>query len=80
MHYLTLLKCFQAGLKSKVYPLTVDEYEPDTFEAVKHRINQRFTNGGSKLVKIDLSDTDQVIISNTKVMYKHFVQCVLYFT
>ncbi|XP_028173146.1 ATPase H(+)-transporting accessory protein 2 [Ostrinia nubilalis] len=49
-----------AGLKSKVYPLTVDEYEPDTFEAVKHRINQRFTNGGNKLVKIDLSDTDQL--------------------
>ncbi|KAL0832059.1 hypothetical protein ABMA28_001549 [Loxostege sticticalis] len=48
------------GLKSKVYPLKVDEYEPDTFEAVRHRINQRFTNGGNKLVKIDLSDIDQL--------------------
>ncbi|CAG9787251.1 unnamed protein product [Diatraea saccharalis] len=47
--------------KSKVYPLTVDEYEPDTFEAVEHRIKQHFTNGGNKLVKIDLSDIDQLI-------------------
>ncbi|CAH0399151.1 unnamed protein product [Chilo suppressalis] len=52
--------------KSKIYPLSVDEYEPDTFEAVEHRIKQHFTNGGNKLVKIDLSDIDQ-LISRTDV-------------
>ncbi|KAJ8724462.1 hypothetical protein PYW08_015936 [Mythimna loreyi] len=45
-----------SGLKSKSYPLLVDEYEPDTYEAVKHRIKQRFTSGGNKLVNIKLSN------------------------
>ncbi|KAJ0177776.1 hypothetical protein K1T71_006649 [Dendrolimus kikuchii] len=53
-----------AGLKSKNFPLIVDEYEPDTYEAVKHRIGQRFTNGGSKLVNINLSDPDELVASS----------------
>ncbi|XP_028030178.1 renin receptor [Bombyx mandarina] len=50
-----------ADFKSKKYPLVVDEYEPDTFDVLKHRINQRFTNGGNKLVNINLSDSDQLL-------------------
>ncbi|XP_072929215.1 ATPase H(+)-transporting accessory protein 2 [Epargyreus clarus] len=42
--------------KIKTFPLTVDEYEPDTYDALKHRIKQRFTNGGNKLVNIRLSE------------------------
>lgn len=50
----------QAGLKSHAFPLVVDEYEPDTFEAIQHRIKQRFSNGGNKLVKVKLSDPNEV--------------------
>ncbi|CAG4945444.1 unnamed protein product [Colias eurytheme] len=50
-----------AGLKAKSYPLTVDEYEPDTYDAVTHRIKQHFTNGGNKLVNIRLSEPDDLI-------------------
>ncbi|KAM3966897.1 ATPase H(+)-transporting accessory protein 2 [Aphomia sociella] len=49
-----------AWLKSQDFPLTVDEYEPDTYRAVKHRIEQRFTNGGNKLVQINLSDKNEL--------------------
>ncbi|XP_049870787.1 ATPase H(+)-transporting accessory protein 2-like [Pectinophora gossypiella] len=42
--------------KTRTYPLSVDEYEPDTFESVKDRIHQRFSTD-SKLVNIRLSDT-----------------------
>ncbi|XP_035441334.1 ATPase H(+)-transporting accessory protein 2 [Spodoptera frugiperda] len=49
-----------AGLKTKTYPLIVDEYEPDTFQGVKHRIKQRFTNGGNKIVNIRLTDVDEL--------------------
>nr|XP_021195614.2 ATPase H(+)-transporting accessory protein 2 [Helicoverpa armigera] len=45
-----------AGTDMKTYPLIVDEYEPDTFRGVKHRINTRFSNGGNKIVHIKLSD------------------------
>lgn len=38
----------------------MDEYEPDTYDAIKHRINQRFTNGGNKLINIRLSEPDDV--------------------
>ncbi|CAH2240665.1 jg220 [Pararge aegeria aegeria] len=48
------------GLKTKDFPLTVDEYEPDTYDAVRHRIKQRFTNGGNNLVNIRLSDPDDL--------------------
>lgn len=51
---------FKAGLKGKNFPLVVDEYEPDTYDAIKHRINQRFTNGGNKLINIRLSEPDDV--------------------
>ncbi|XP_026485551.1 ATPase H(+)-transporting accessory protein 2 isoform X2 [Vanessa tameamea] len=50
-----------AGLKGKNFPLIVDEYEPDTYDAIEHRINQRFTNGGNKLVKIKLSEPDDLL-------------------
>lgn len=50
-----------AGLKSKNFPLIVDEYEPDTYDAVRHRIRQRFTSGGNKLVNIRLSEPDDLI-------------------
>ncbi|KAJ8718998.1 hypothetical protein PYW07_016554 [Mythimna separata] len=68
-----------SGLKSKTYPLTVDEYEPDTFGAVKHRIKQRFTNGGNKLVNIKLSNRyelesdvfGEVTYPKTKPALKH---------
>ncbi|XP_059053550.1 ATPase H(+)-transporting accessory protein 2 [Achroia grisella] len=49
-----------AGLKTQDFPLTVDEYEPDTYKAVKHRIEQRFTNGGNKLVQINLSEVNEL--------------------
>ncbi|XP_034828432.1 ATPase H(+)-transporting accessory protein 2 isoform X2 [Maniola hyperantus] len=49
-----------AGLKTKKFPLIVDEYEPDTYDAVRHRIKQRFTNGGNNLVNIRLSDPDDL--------------------
>ncbi|CAH0723779.1 unnamed protein product, partial [Brenthis ino] len=52
------------GLKSINFPLTVDEYEPDTYDAVRHRIKQRFTNGGNKLVNIRLSNPDDLISSS----------------
>lgn len=48
------------GLKTQDFPLTVDEYEPDTYKAVKHRIEQRFTNGGNKLVQINLSEKNEL--------------------
>lgn len=50
-----------AGLKGKNFPLVVDEYEPDTYDAIKHRINQRFTNGGNKLINIRLSEPDDLL-------------------
>ncbi|CAF4821867.1 unnamed protein product [Pieris macdunnoughi] len=50
-----------AGLKAKTYPLIVDEYEPDTYDSVAHRIKQHFTNGGNKLVNIRLSEPDDLI-------------------
>lgn len=66
---------FKVGSKAKVFPLIVDEYEPDTFEAVNHRIKQRFSNGGNKLVQIDLSNTDQVIsIFTIYHFYKYLIQ------
>ncbi|XP_063635290.1 ATPase H(+)-transporting accessory protein 2 [Cydia splendana] len=46
--------------KSNAFPLTVDEYEPDTFEVVRHRIQQRFSNGRSRLLKIKLTDVNQL--------------------
>ncbi|XP_023934907.1 ATPase H(+)-transporting accessory protein 2 [Bicyclus anynana] len=48
------------GLKTKEFPLIVDEYEPDTFAALRHRIKQRFTNSANKLVNIRLSDPDDL--------------------
>uniref|UniRef100_A0A2A4JVN8 Renin receptor n=1 Tax=Heliothis virescens TaxID=7102 RepID=A0A2A4JVN8_HELVI len=42
--------------KIQTYPLIVDEYEPDTYRGVKHRINTRFSHGGNKIVNIKLSD------------------------
>ncbi|XP_037296853.1 ATPase H(+)-transporting accessory protein 2-like [Manduca sexta] len=49
-----------AGLKSKTFPLTVDEYEPDTYDELKHRIKQRFTNGGNKLVNFNLNNPEDL--------------------
>ncbi|XP_021195486.2 ATPase H(+)-transporting accessory protein 2 [Helicoverpa armigera] len=49
-----------AGLKSKTYPLIVNEYEPDTFQGVKHRIKQRFTNGGNKIANVKLYDSNEL--------------------
>lgn len=61
LQYFTILTYYlQSGMKSKTYPLIVDEYEPNTFEAVKHRIKQRFTSGGNKLVNIKLSNRFEV--------------------
>ncbi|CAG4970848.1 unnamed protein product [Parnassius apollo] len=45
-----------AGLKAKTYPIVVDEYEPDTYEAMQHRIKQRFTNGGNVVTNVKLSE------------------------
>ncbi|KPJ19400.1 hypothetical protein RR48_11027 [Papilio machaon] len=42
--------------KARNYPLVVDEYEPDTFKVIKHRIEQRFSNGGNTLISIQLSN------------------------
>ncbi|XP_013139745.1 PREDICTED: renin receptor [Papilio polytes] len=42
--------------KGRNYPLVVDEYEPDTFNVIKHRIEQRFSNGGNILTNIQLSN------------------------
>ncbi|KPI99933.1 Renin receptor [Papilio xuthus] len=42
--------------KARNYPLVVDEYEPDTFKVIKHRIEQRFSNGGNTLTNIQLSN------------------------
>ncbi|GBP05505.1 hypothetical protein EVAR_3014_1 [Eumeta japonica] len=50
----------EAELKAHSYPLLIDEYEPDTFDAVKHRIQQRYSNGGNKLVNIKLSDLNEI--------------------
>lgn len=47
---------FQAALKAKTYPMVVDEYDPDTYDSVKHRIKQRFTNRKNKLLNVKLSD------------------------
>ncbi|VVC97751.1 unnamed protein product [Leptidea sinapis] len=49
-----------AGLKAVSYGLTVDEYEPETFFAISHRIKQRFTNGQNRLVNIKLSEPDDL--------------------
>ncbi|XP_041968463.1 ATPase H(+)-transporting accessory protein 2 [Aricia agestis] len=49
------------GMKAKNYPLVVDEYVPDTYEALEHRINQRFNNRGNKLVNAKLSDPEDLI-------------------
>lgn len=56
-----LLCSIQAGLKSKNFPLIVNEYEPNTYNKVMHRIMQRFPNGGNRLVNIMLSDANEVI-------------------
>ncbi|CAB3235564.1 unnamed protein product [Arctia plantaginis] len=48
------------GLKSKTFPLKADEYEPDTFANVRHRIEQRFTKGANKIVDVNLSDADKL--------------------
>ncbi|CAH2040494.1 unnamed protein product, partial [Iphiclides podalirius] len=45
-----------AHLDAKNYPLVVDEYEPDTFAEIRHRLKQRFTNGGNILVDVKLSE------------------------
>lgn len=45
----------------------MDESEPDTYDAVAHRIKQHFTNGGNKLVNIRLSEPDDV--SNKNVFF-----------
>lgn len=58
---------FQAGLMSKVFPLIVDEYEPDTFKGVKHRIKQRFDFGENKIVNIKLSDENMVSTYELKI-------------
>ncbi|CAD0200363.1 unnamed protein product [Chrysodeixis includens] len=46
--------------KAQTYPLVVDEYEPDTYDAVKFRIQQRFKDSGNKLMKIKLSDPNEL--------------------
>ncbi|CAG9579812.1 unnamed protein product [Danaus chrysippus] len=53
-----------SGLKSKKYPLIVDEYEPDAYDAIKHRIKQRFINGNNKLVNIGLSESDDLAVAS----------------
>ena len=52
----------QSELKSKTYPLVVDEYEPDTYKVLEHRIKQRFASGGNKLVNINLVNRYEVRI------------------
>ncbi|KAF9417105.1 hypothetical protein HW555_005724, partial [Spodoptera exigua] len=44
------------NISLKTYKLTVDEYEPDTYKAVKERIKQHFTEGGNKIANVKLSD------------------------
>lgn len=56
-----LLSLFQ-NQKERHFPLIVDEYEPDTYNSLEHRVRQHFTEGGNKLVNIKLSDVDQVLI------------------
>ncbi|KOB77302.1 Renin receptor [Operophtera brumata] len=34
-------------------------YAPDTYDRIKHRVTQRFTKGGNRLVSINLSDPDE---------------------
>ncbi|XP_075976475.1 ATPase H(+)-transporting accessory protein 2-like [Anticarsia gemmatalis] len=53
-----------AALKSKSFPLKDDEYEPHTYNEIKHRIHQRFTAGGNKLVNVKLSDPEQLTTPN----------------
>lgn len=36
--------------------MVLDEYDPDTYDSVKHRIKQRFTNRKNKLLNVKLSD------------------------
>ncbi|KOB68254.1 Renin receptor, partial [Operophtera brumata] len=66
-----------ASLKSKKFPLIVDEYEPDTYDQVKHRVMQRFTNGGNKLVNINLSDPDEALEELTAAFVKAYDGSVL---
>ncbi|KAG7310039.1 hypothetical protein JYU34_004571 [Plutella xylostella] len=42
--------------KVKTFPLKADEYEPETFQMLKHRINQRFSDGSNTLINVKLSD------------------------
>lgn len=59
--------------KEKHFPLIVDEYEPDTYNSLEHRVKQRFTEGGNKLVNIKLSDLSQVLL--TRPMFRlHFLK------
>ncbi|XP_026330186.1 renin receptor [Hyposmocoma kahamanoa] len=46
--------------KERRFPLVVDEYEPDTYNSLEHRVKQRFTEGDNKLVNIKLSDFSQL--------------------
>ncbi|CAB3235562.1 unnamed protein product [Arctia plantaginis] len=61
------------GLETKIFPLTVDEYDPNIYEAVKHRIKQRFTNGGNKLVNIKLSDQKQLKSRSVIEVFGHII-------
>ncbi|XP_026731297.1 renin receptor [Trichoplusia ni] len=46
--------------KAKTYSVDVDEYEPDTFDCVKFRIQQRSTSGSNKILKVKLSDPTEL--------------------
>lgn len=50
---------FQEDSKYKYYPLKVDQYEPDIFQQVKHKINVRNT-ANSKFANAKLSEYNQV--------------------
>lgn len=54
------MSLFQSQKEGR-FPLIVDEYEPDTYNSLEHRVKQRFTEGGNKLVNIKLSDYSQVL-------------------
>ncbi|XP_013193957.2 ATPase H(+)-transporting accessory protein 2 [Amyelois transitella] len=49
-----------ADLNSKNFPLKIDEFEPDSYEALRHRIHQHYQNNANNVVKVNLSDKDQL--------------------
>ncbi|XP_053606013.1 ATPase H(+)-transporting accessory protein 2 [Plodia interpunctella] len=51
-----------ADLKSKNYVLKVDEYEPDSFDTMKHRIHQHYQNNANNVIQLNLIDTDQLAV------------------